>query len=319
MTGETFGIGAGVRALVCLPLPLRRRTLLLAHHLGAAASRVRGRAEGTGHAGLFTRILRLPRSEALRLERAAALHDRMTEAEWAALLLRSLPAIRRDMRHIRVEEPETFARLAGTGRPVILAPLHMGAYVGGLAHTMLTYFPGRPMLVLRQRDDMPLETAVIERIREVGVEMRFLQVGNRKDFLSAVRFARKGAVIVVFCDLDPSYGAPAAMPIFGLPTRFAFGTDTLARLTDAVVVPWATEMETDGDTIRIGTPFEVYADTPDERIRTAGIMRRHIEDCLRRRPEQWHLWSMLSDYLPASDILPDAVSPDAPDSVRHAA
>ncbi len=191
----------------------------LTHLVTGAARRLRGRAAGTGHAGLFTKILRLPRSEAQRLERAAALHDRMTEIEWAALLLRSLPAIRRDMRRIRVEEPETFLRLAETGRPVILAPLHMGAYVGGLAHTMMTYFPGRPMLVLRQRDDMPLETAVIERIREVGVEMRFLQVGNRKDFLSAVRFARNGAVIVVFCDLAPHYGAPAAMPIFGLPTR----------------------------------------------------------------------------------------------------
>lgn len=319
MAAETFGIGAGIRALVRLPLPLRRRALLLAHHLSGAAGRVRGEAAGTGHAGLFMRILRLPRSEALRLERAAALHDRMTEAEWAALLLRSIPAIRRDLRHVRVEEPETFERLSGIGRPVILAPLHMGAYVGALAHTMLTYFPGRPMLVLRQRDDMPLETAVIERIREVGVEMRFLQVGNRHDFLSAVRFARKGAVVVVFCDLDPSYGAPAAMPIFGLPTRFAFGTDTLARLTDAVVVPWATEMETDGDTIRIGTPFEVYSDGAEERARTAGIMRRHIEDCLRRRPEQWHLWPVLSEYLPASDILPGAASPDAPDPVRHAA
>ena len=319
MAGETFGIGAGIRALVRLPLPLRRRALRLAHGLGGLAGRARGKGEGTGHAGLFTRILRLPRSEALRLERAAALHDRMTEAEWAALLLRSLPAIRRDLRHVRVEEPATFARLAETGRPVILAPLHMGAYVGGLAHTMLTYFPDRPMLVLRQRDDMPLETAVIERIREVGVEMRFLQVGNRKDFLSAVRFARKGAVIVVFCDLDPSYGAPAAMPIFGLPTRFAFGTDTLARLTDAVVVPWVTEMAMDGDTIRIGTPFEVYGDSAEERARTAGLMRRHIEECLRCRPEQWHLWSLLSDYLPSSDILPDAAAPAAPDPIRDAA
>lgn len=318
MARETFGIGVGGRSLVRLPLPLRRRALWLAHHVTHAARRVRGRAAGTGHAGLFMKILRLPRREAQRLERAAALHDRMTETEWAALLLRSLPAIRRDLRHIRVEDPETFTRLAETGRPIILAPLHMGAYVGGLAHTMLTYFPGRPMLVLRQRDDMPLETAVIERIREVGVEMRFLQVGNRRDFLSAVRFARNGAVIVVFCDLDPSYGASAAMPIFGLPTRFAFGTDTLARLTNAVVVPWVTEMETGGDTIRIGTPFEVYADSAEERARVAGLMRRHIEDCLRRRPEQWHLWSLLSDYLPSSDILPDA-APGAPDPIRDAA
>lgn len=138
----------------------------------------------------------------------------------------------------------------------------MGAYVVGLAALMLRHFPGRPMLVLRQRDDMAMETEVIERLREVDVDVRFLNVGNRSDFLSAVRFAQKGAVIVVFCDLDPSYGAPAEMPMFGLPFRFAFGTDTLARLTGATVVPVATTMDDTGDTVRLGQPFEVWGTRP---------------------------------------------------------
>ncbi len=161
------------------------------------------------------------------------------------------------------------------------------------------------MLVLRQRDDMAMETEVIERLREIGTEVRFLTVDRRADFLAAVRYAQKGAVIVVFCDLAPAYGAPAEMPMFGLPFRFAFGTDALARLTGATVVPIATTMDDDGDTVTIGRPFEVRGQAPEERAEVAGLMRRHLQAAIAARPEQWHLWPSLVDYLPSSATVPD--------------
>jgi lauroyl/myristoyl acyltransferase len=287
--------------LASLPLVWRR---------GALRALVAGRRfltgdKGDGFAATFEGVLRLPRREALRLSRRAAHHDTASEIEWCALHTRSIAAIRRDIARVQVTDPAVMERVAATGRPVILAPLHMGAYVLGLAALMTRYFPGRPMLVLRQRDDMAMETEVIERLREVDVDVRFLNVSQRADFLSAVRFAQKGAVIVVFCDLDPSYGAPAEMPMFGLPFRFAFGTDTLARLTGATVVPLATTMDDHGDTIGLGQPFEVRGTAPEERAYVAGIMRRHIQAAIAARPEQWHLWPMLADYLPSSATVRD--------------
>lgn len=282
--------------LAGLPLALRRRLLRLI----LTARGLAGRRDETGFAATFVSVLRLPRREALRLSAAAYRHDAATELEWCALHRRPIAAIWRDMDRVTVTAPEIMERLAAGGRPVILAPLHMGAYVLGLATLMLRYFPGRPMLVLRQRDDMAMETEVIERLRETGADVRFLNVSARADFLAAVRYAQKGAVIVVFCDLAPSYGAPAEMPMFGLPFRFAFGTDTLARLTGATVVPIATTMEEDGDTVTIGRPFEVRGDAAEERRQVAEIMRRHLQAAIAARPEQWHLWPSLADYLPST-------------------
>lgn len=54
-------------------------------------------------------------------------------------------------------------RVAATARPVILAPLHMGASVLGLTAPMTRYVPGLRMLVLRQRNDMATETEATER------------------------------------------------------------------------------------------------------------------------------------------------------------
>ncbi|QRE74012.1 hypothetical protein [Methylobacterium aquaticum] len=287
--------------LASLPLAWRRRALRAL----VASRRLLGRDKGDGFAATFESVLRLPRREALRLSREAVHHDVAAEIEWCALHKRPIAAIQRDIDRVTVSDPAVMERVAAAGRPVILAPLHMGAYVLGLAALMLRYFPGRPMLILRQRDDMAMETEVIERLREVDVDVRFLTVGERSDFLSAVRFAQKGAVVVVFCDLDPSYGAPAEMPMFGLPFRFAFGTDTLARLTGATVVPVATTMDDHGDTVGLGQPFEVRGNAPEERAQVAGIMRRHIQAAIAGRPEQWHLWPMLADYLPSSANVQD--------------
>ncbi|KTS17738.1 hypothetical protein NS228_06920 [Methylobacterium indicum] len=293
--------------LAGLPLVWRRRVLKSVLAARGLVARLRGRNDEAGFAATFESVLRLPRREALRLSRQAARHDVAAEIEWCALHRRPIAAIRRDIARVTVSDPAVMERVAATNRPVILAPLHMGAYVVGLAALMLRHFPGRPMLVLRQRDDMAMETEVIERLREVDVDVRFLNVGNRSDFLSAIRFAQKGAVIVVFCDLDPSYGAPAEMPMFGRPFRFAFGSDTLARLTGATVVPLATTMDDDGDTVTFGRPFEVRGQGPEERATVADIMRRHLQAAIAARPEQWHLWPMLADYLPSSETVQDTL------------
>ncbi|WP_288587907.1 hypothetical protein [uncultured Methylobacterium sp.] len=296
--------------LAGLPLAWRRRVLRSVLAARGLAARLRGRTDEAGFAATFESVLRLPRREALRLSRKAARHDVASEIEWCALHRRPVAAILRDVARVSVAEPAVMERVAASGRPVILAPLHMGAYVLGLAALMVRYFPGRPMLVLRQRDDMVMETQVIERLREIDVDVRFLNVSERGDFLSAIRFAQKGAVIVVFCDLDPSYGAPAEMPMFGRPFRFAFGTDTLARLTGATVVPLATTMDDDGDTVGIGRPFEVRGSAPEERAAVADIMRRHLQAAIAARPEQWHLWPMLADYLPSSETVQDNLPED---------
>ena len=250
-----YSVGLAYRRLAALPLPARRRAVMALLGGQHRVNRLlRGRPPGGGHAEIFQKVLRLSRREALRLERDAQIHDVAAEVEWLSILARNTRGIRADADRTRVDGAAVMERVAGTGRPVIFAPMHMGAYVLGNCHLMLTYFPDRPMLILRQRDDQVMETKVLERIRDFGVDMRFLQVAQRADFLKAVRFGQQGAVIVVFCDLPPSYGSPAPMPMFGLETSFAFGIESLAKLTSATVVPWCSTMGPDGDVIRISRP-----------------------------------------------------------------
>ena len=289
---------SAVAALVAkLPIRARRRALRTLFYLTATR---RGGARA-GLAPYFERVLRLPRREAMRLDREAAFHDALAEMEWLSLHSRSLAGIRRDLGHVSVSAPEVLERLAARDEAVILAPLHMGPYVLGLLKTLLTFFPDRSLLVLRRRDDRPMETQVMQRIAEFGIPVRFLTVTDRSGYLPAIRFARHRAVIVVFGDLPPSYGRPAAMPVLGLPTAFAFGVETLAHLTGGTVVPLAVTARAGGSVVMPSTPFTVHGTDAQERDRVAEIMRRHIETTIRTWPEQWHHWARLPEFLPAAD------------------
>ena len=42
----------------------------------------------------------------------------------------------------------------------------------------------------------------------------------------------------------------------------------------------------------------------------ADIMRRHLQTAIAARPEQWHLWPMLADYLPSSETVQDNLPED---------
>ncbi|GJE39615.1 LpxL/LpxP family acyltransferase [Methylobacterium persicinum] len=287
-----------------LPLPVRRhgfRTVWPARRI------LRGKAT-LGLAPVFEGILRLSRAEARRLDAEALFADRLVQLEWLALLRRSHRAIRADMRSVAIPDAGLIASVAAGAKPVLLAPLHMGCFALPFAALIDRFFPGRPMLILRAREDRPVETAVMRRIGELGVDMRFLNVRNRQDFLGAIRFARAGATIVSFIDLPASYGAPFQTTLFGRPVQLALGIDQLARLTEATVLPLAITSSLGGDVIHAGRPFEVADNAPDTRRQVADIVRRHIERSILRAPEQWFMWPRLDEYLHDAETSHNAMS-----------
>lgn len=276
-----------------LPLVLRRRAFQSAWF----ARRLRHGRQALGLAPVFERTLRVSRAEARRLDEAALFADRLVQLEWLAVLTRSHDALRADMRRVAIPERKLIETLASGAKPVILAPMHMGCFALAFAGMIDALFAGRRMLILRNREDRPNETAAMQRIREVGVDMRFLNVNRKQDFVDAIRFARAGAVIVSFIDLPASYGAPFRTTLFGKPAEIALGIDQLARLTEATVLPLAIASSVAGDTVHAGQPFEVADNSPETRRHIGESVRRHIERSILNAPEQWFMWPRLDEFL----------------------
>jgi KDO2-lipid IV(A) lauroyltransferase len=172
----------------------------------------------------------------------------------------------------------------------------MGCFALPFAKIMRDHFSDRPMLILRAREDRPEETEAMRRISEIGVDMRFLNVADKQAYVDGVRFARAGAVIVTFVDLPASYGGAVSETLFGRPAQLAMGLNSLARVIGADVVPIAVNSSVRGDVVKLGRPFECFATGPAEKMRVAGLIRRHIEQSVLAAPEQWHMWARLDEF-----------------------
>lgn len=280
-------------AFATLPLYWRRRVVRTVWRTQCLT----GRAARFGLAPLFRSVLRMPWTEAMRLDREVAYQDMIAAAEWATLLRRSRAAILRDTDRTVIRGRAVLEQLARTHQPIILAPLHMGCFAMPFARIMHDIFIDRSMLILRTRDDLPEDTAAMRRIAEIGIDMRFLNVREKQNYVDAVKFARAGAVIVNFVDLPASYGGPAPVELFGLPARLAMGIGSLARLTEATIVPVAVHSSMAGDVVEVGRPFQSLETGSDEKARVADLVRRHIETSVLAHPEQWHMWTRFGEFL----------------------
>jgi phosphatidylinositol dimannoside acyltransferase len=281
-----------------LPLKIRRRAL----RLWWRAVQVTGQMPVFGVENILKYVLHLSNSEARRIEHEIVYQDLIAMAEWAAILKRSRQGLEKDFDAISFSDSGVLEQAARSGNPIIFTPIHMGCFVLPFARIMVEHFADRRMLILRAREDRPDETRAMQRVSDFGIEMRFLNVNDKQKYLDAVRFAKEGAVIVSFADLPASYGAPASVDLFGKPIQLAMGIVSLARLTDATVIPLAVHSSVDGDVVNIGRPFETYQKGPAEKARIAAIMRRHIEDSIRESPEQWHMWPRFHEFLDAETL-----------------
>ena len=237
-----------------LPVGLRRRAIRCLWH----AQCLTGGSPDFGLGALFEDVLRVSGRAARQLQREVAFHDLMAASGWRALDRFGRGGFERDLASIAIPEAGTLARLAEAPRPIILAPLHMGAFALPLARMMRDHFGDRRLLILRAGAARGPETGAMQRIGELGIDWRTLDITDKQAYPDAVRFASGRAVIVSFCDLPGRFGSPQPVTLFGRRCALAAGLAALVRLTNAVAVPIAVHSTLGGDQVTLGPTFESH-------------------------------------------------------------
>ena len=283
-----------IKLLARLPLAWRRRAL---RALWRVALPFR-KSVGFGLEPVVAKYLKLGANEARHLAREHDYQDVLLIMEWHASIRRNQRQLAHDFRNTRVSDPALVERIAASGDVVILAAIHMGVFPIGITYVVWKYFAGRRLLVLRARDDLEENNIAMDRLREVASEFRILNTRNEADFVDAMRFARKGAVVVSLLDLPETYGSPADTTLFGEPAAIALGLDAMARMLKAVVLPMTVHSLPTRDDIVFGQPFEVSQTSAEERRTIARAVSRQIERFVSIAPEQWHMWTRSHEFYP---------------------
>jgi Kdo2-lipid IVA lauroyltransferase/acyltransferase len=165
------------------------------------------------------------------------------------------------------------------GRGVILLSAHFTTLeISG--RILKLHIPPFDAVYRRSRSDFATE------LLRSGREKSAAQTIEKRDIRSMVRSLRQARA--VWYAPDQSYRRKGAevMPFFGVPTMHTTATSTLARLGNAVVIPYFPERLRDGTYhLHILPPFENFPsdDVVADTARYIRVLEKHIRRC----PEQY--------------------------------
>ena len=268
-------VGLGLLRLACL-LP-HRVALALGSGIGRLAWRVAGKRRAVVRRNLDLCFPELDAAERLEIARAhfRALGMSLIEAgigRWAR------------QRHIeslcRIEGLAELQRVIADSRGVIMLAAHFTTLeISGRA--LKPHIPAFDAVYRRNRS--PFITELQRSGREVTTDTTI----EKRDIKRMVRALRDGRL--VWYAPDQSYDRKGAIvaEFFGVPCMQTTATSTLARLGDAIVLPFFQRRESDGRyTLVIGGAFDDFPgnDSAADTRRYNAALEAHVRTC----PEQYY-------------------------------
>ena len=282
--------------------------------------RASARAQATAGERLLCDAIALltgePLTRAALYLRASDAGNRAFQADFDALA-----AADRRVRERRIatvdlpQEAELDLALAGLGRPLVLACVHAGPYLGGLLR-LLPLLPGaRRLTLIRRPAACAREVALCAHLGALGVDTQVLRLAERP-LLPALQALRDGRAVLTMIDVPPSFWpaeaqargvrqALMATSLLGHTAWLPEGPAALAVAASAVVLPVHCSGSPRASCLRLGPLVDAARGDGESRAaataRVHHALARQFEDWLRSAPADWLLWRHLPAFFVAGE------------------
>ena len=178
-----------------------------------------------------------------------------------------------------IEGVEHVLDAVGAGRGVILLSAHFTTLeISG--RVLRLHVPPFDAVYRRNRSEF------ITEVLRTGRERSAQRTIEKRDIKSMVRALRQGRIVWYAPDQSFSRKGAEVVPFFGVPSMHTTATSTLARLGNAVTIPYFPERLADGRyRLRILEPLEDFPS--DDLVADTGKYVHVLEEHVRRCPEQY--------------------------------
>ena len=267
-------LGMAVLRVVCL-LP-HRAALAIGRTLGHLVERF-----ASERRAIVRRNIELCFPELTTTDRDA-LATRHFEALGMSLIEMGIGRWASDATHLRLgrlEGLEHLQKALETGKGIILLSAHFTTLeISG--RVMALSIPPYDAVFRKNSSEFMTESQRTGRERSAEATI------EKRDIKKMVRSLRKGRVVWYAPDQSYDRKGSEVIPFFGVPSMHATATSTLARLGDAVVVPYFPRRLDDGSYVfQILPPLENFPsdDAIEDTKRYVRVLEEHIRSC----PEQY--------------------------------
>jgi len=267
-------LGMAVLRVICL-LP-HRAALAIGRTLGHLVERIANERRA-----IVRRNIELCFPELTTTDRDA-LATRHFEALGMSLIEMGIGRWASDATHLRLGRlagQEHLQKALETGKGIILLSAHFTTLeISG--RVMALSIPPYDAVFRKNSSEFMTE------LQRTGRERSAEATIEKRDIKKMVRSLRKGRVVWYAPDQSYDRKGSEVIPFFGVPSMHATATSTLARLGDAVVVPYFPRRLDDGSYVfQILPPLENFPsdDAIEDTKRYVRVLEEHIRSC----PEQY--------------------------------
>lgn len=196
-----------------------------------------------------------------------------------------------------------------TRRGVVIAAIHMGDYLEGLAG-LGPCLQGRRVKIIRRKSESAREREAFEKFARSGINFDVIRHG-RSAVAESLKGLRKGEVVVGLYDLPSRWGQVQQIEFFSHPAWMVSGPARLAVAADADILPMVTCFDERGDLkLHTHTVIDTRSFAGSSKQKSQKILQRlsDIAECaIRANPAQWNHWHLMPEICaPASpETLPD--------------
>ena len=212
-----------------------------------------------------------------------------------------------DVRGMRFAHSYCGDRVDPTGSgPLVVATIHMGSYLRGLAKLVRISPPGRRIRVITLREWAPGEELGYRRLAPAGTDVQAIPFSDRPGVKAWLEL-RAGNTLLVMFDTPLEFGTrrSVVVPLFGRNARLPAGAALLALLAGAVILPAVSYADELGrEVLHFERPLQARVlDGEDLALASERIMQQLAalaERWIRARPGEWLLWHRLPEFWSAA-------------------
>jgi len=246
------------------------------------------------------KALLVPTAQARDIAGNAFLNTRIFLVDYQYMAVKSEAEVHTLMKSVTVEGEAWLHAALASKRAIVATTIHMDSFLIGILKLCQMTKNRRPVTVIKLNQASSKENHAYEKFQKMGVRIRILRL-SEKPAWQALQQLRKGHIVFVLCDVDPSFGKTSEVSFFGYPAHFPCGLVELAIASQALLLPLVVTEDQgsieERHILKIESPIDprdflnqIYQDKT--RNMTQSLAAR-VESWIRQAPGQWQSWAIL--------------------------
>ncbi|RAP31308.1 hypothetical protein DID76_03085 [Candidatus Marinamargulisbacteria bacterium SCGC AG-414-C22] len=216
------------------------------------------------------------------------------------LALKPLKKIKPILKQVDILGKEHIDTLTKLNRPVVIVSIHMGDFFKGFLKLATLAPRTKEIGIIKWMNSSKKEEAAYKKFKDLGANLKLFRLRN-KPGLEAVRFLKRGNVLLTLCDISPKFVKTTEISFFNKKTQFPCGPAELAVASQAIILPVYVTKLNEREFLKICPPIDTTSTlTQNESLSEKSKKITHqlaslVEEWIYTHPDQWHFWGIMEE------------------------